>query len=80
MANPPVKSNPDPQEFAREVLHHLCALRAETAILIQMLSRQIEPDITKANSLYRSWMKDAGKIQRDLYQKALDRVGVRPKR
>jgi hypothetical protein len=72
------KSNPDPKEFAREVLQNICGLRAEMSVLLQMFARHIEPDIKKADAIYVDWMRRAGEVQKKLYLEALGNVGVSP--
>jgi hypothetical protein len=75
MKKPP---KPDPNEFARQVLAHLCGLRAHMAISLQMLSRLIEPDVNKANEICRRWIEDSLEIQKKYYFEALRDAGIPP--
>jgi hypothetical protein len=69
---------PDPEEFGRKVLWHLCGMRAEMRVMLQMFSRQIEPDIKKADELYVNWIKQTLATQKKFYDEALAEVGIPP--
>lgn len=70
--------NPDPQQFARTVLWQLCGLRAEMRVLLQTLSRQIEPDIQKADAIYAGWMEKTLATQTKFFKQALKDVWTPP--
>ena len=72
------QSKPDPEEFARKVLWQLSGLRAESRIMLQMLSRQIEPEVPKADEIYREWIHEALRLQSRLYKEAVEAVGIPP--
>ena len=44
--------------------------------MLQMFARHIEPDVQKANEIYREWAMSAGVIQRKLYAEALLKAGI----
>ncbi len=70
--------NPDPQEFGRKVLWHLCGVRAEVRVMLHVLSRYIEPDIKKADELYVKWINQTVATQEKSYKEALAQVGIPP--
>lgn len=72
------KPRPNPEEFGREVLWHLCGARAEMRILLNMFARHVEPDISKADELYADWIKKAVETQQKFYDEGLERVGIPP--
>ncbi len=63
--------NPDPQEFARQVLFHICGIHAEMQIVLHMMARERYADINACDQLYIQWMAEVAKIQAKLYQEAL---------
>jgi len=71
-----MKSKPNPEEFARQILWPLCGLQAESQVMLQMFARHIEPDVQKANAIYLEWALTAGSIQRKLYAEALSKAGI----
>lgn len=75
MNNPP---NPDPIKFSREVLWHLCGMRAETRVMLQMMSRLIEADVNKANAMYLEWIAQTVSTQQKFFAVALEQIGIPP--
>lgn len=71
-------NKPNPEEFGRQILWHLCGLRADLRVVMQMMSRQAEPDISKADEICRKWTEGALKIQRAHYEQALKKAGIPP--
>lgn len=68
--------SPDAEEFGRKVLWHLCGMRAEMRVMLQMFSRQVEPDVTKADDLYVSWINQTLATQQKFYDEALEMVRI----
>ena len=58
---------PDAEEYARNMLWQICGLRAQVSIMMQMMTRQLTPDVRKANEIFSDWMKDAAKLQAKHY-------------
>jgi hypothetical protein len=69
-------TRPDPEEFGRQILWHLCGMRAEMRVMLHMFSRHIEPDIKKADKLYVSWIKQTLATQDKFYNEALEEVRI----
>jgi hypothetical protein len=70
--------HPDAEEFSRTILWHLCGLRAESRMILQMLSRSIEPDIKKADEIYFRWIAQTLETQRKFYDESAERIGIQP--
>jgi len=73
--NPP----PDPNEFARKMLFYICGLESQLIIMMQMMARQCEPDIDKANQLFLVWSEAALVQHKKLYEEALKEIGIPPR-
>jgi len=73
-----MKQKPDAEEFSRILLSHVCGLRADLRVMMQMFARSIEPDSAEADKIYAKWIEQALETQKKLYEAALDRVGIRP--
>jgi hypothetical protein len=67
---------PNPEEFGRKVLWHLCGVRAEMRVMLSMFARSIEQDIKKADEIYVGWITQALATQEKLYKEALEMVGI----
>jgi hypothetical protein len=70
------KPKPEPEEFAREVLYHLCGIHAEIQVILQMMARQKIKNISEADALYLKWMKSVGGIQKKLYDQSLKKASL----
>lgn len=70
--------NPDPQEFGRQVLFHLCGIHAEMQVVLHMMARERHEDINECDRLYLKWMEEVQKIQSKLYFEALEKAAIPP--
>ena len=72
--------NPNPEEFARQVLWHLCGIQAhlyqvEQHLIVDLSLRTDDPD-KMAGDLRAKWTSGRADIQRTLYAKAAQRAGL----
>ncbi len=72
------KPTPDPEEFARKMLFHICSLQSQIITMMHMMARQCEPDIRKADQLFLYWNASAQKLHKNLYETALKEIGIPP--
>ena len=74
-----MKANPDPEEFARKVLWHICGLRAEVRHLhmrlAELFANESGHEVTEVQS---KWKKTCEKLQEELYLEVAREVGVPP--
>ena len=72
-------TNPNPEEFGRQVLFHLCGIHAEMQVVLHMMARERYEDLNACDQLYQKWMTEVGKIQAKLYREALEKSAIQPR-
>lgn len=71
--------SPNPEEFARKMLWHICGLRAEIRQIRGIIALQCEPDDRrKSDALLAGWTSDALKLQQKLYAEDSKAAGLQP--